>query len=223
MFEPLRVTASLMCGVVCDRWLPLDGILLAQAAREQYGALPMTTPGGNDLPGEIVMPLAIVHAGAPHWYYACSWAQPQPWWVAEGQDHWNKRLDSDLAACYSTAQKIVIEKGAYKAYHMPVFYYIAHRVTWYAVGDAAEIRALLSTCTHIGKKRDQGWGRVIEWRVEPWPEDWSRYGPDGLPTRGVPVAEGERINIGCELINYAVRPPGYIPENHMVLAVAYAH
>ena len=70
--------------------------------------------------------------------------------------------------------KVIIEQGRYKAYHMPVFYRVAEQVEWYCVGDKARIEALLSTVTHIGKKRAQGWGRVIRWEVEPWPKDWSR-------------------------------------------------
>src|SRR3990172_8470722 len=170
-FEPLRITAHLRTGVVADRWLPLDAVLLYQASRERFGVQQATTPGGDPGGEDVTMPLLKIHNGEWYWYYACSWAQPQPshgtpggWWIAEGKDHWNKRFDSrfmDLVDFGSRRGKIIVEQGRYKAYHMPVFYYAALRIEWYAVGDRAEIERLLCCGTHLGKKRSQGYGRGI--------------------------------------------------------------
>jgi len=77
-YEALRVVATLRTGVVADRWLPLDGVLLYQAAREQLGGQAVTVPGGSQAPGGVTVPLKVIHPGEDHWYYACSWAQPQP-------------------------------------------------------------------------------------------------------------------------------------------------
>ena len=93
-FEPLRITAHLRAGVVADRGLPLDAVLLYQASRERFGVQQATAPGGDPGGEDVTMPLLKIHNGEWYWYYACSWAQPQPWWVAEGKDHWNKRFDS---------------------------------------------------------------------------------------------------------------------------------
>jgi len=220
-FESLRVTAHLRTDVISDRWLPLDAVLLYQASRMRYGAQVATVPGGEPEKSNVRMPLAIVHPGEQHWYYACSWAQPQPWWVAEGKDYWNKRFDVGFASLVDfrgKRGKVLIEKGQYKAYHMPIFYYAAAKVEWYCVGDQVGIEALLSTVTHVGKKRSQGWGAVSRWRVEPWQEDWSVW-RDGKLTRGAPVQDVAGQDNAFRIMLYGVRPSYYRRQNQMPLAV----
>jgi len=218
--EPLKVTAYLRTGVVADRWLPLDSILMYQANRDALGPELATVPGGSDVQAASTLPLDIAHPGRRNWYYKCSWAQPQPWWVAEGKDHWNKRFDSSLAGLVDFGArrgKVLIEQGQYKAYHMPVFYLAAQSVEWYCVGDSDEIRYLLSTVTHVGKKRSQGWGRVTEWRVEACSEDWSVQ-RDGKLTRGIPADDmlgGQPFNI----LYYGIRPRYYRQNNQMPLVM----
>jgi len=215
--ENFRVTARLQTGIVCDQWIPLDGILLYQACRNRFGSQATTTPGGT-APPEVQLPLRIIHPGKLHWYYACSWAQPQPWWVAEGQDHWNKRFDSkfaDMVDFDSKRGKVIIEQGRYKAYHMPIFYYVADVINWHCVGDAARIEELLSTVSHLGKKSSQGWGRVSRWTVETQAEDWS-VRRDGKLTRGVPACDAEGP---ANFVQYGLRPSYYRKENQMLVVM----
>jgi len=216
-YSNLRVTATLQTGIVCDRWLPLDGILLYQACRDKFGPQIVTTPGGI-APPEVELPLKVIHPSEPYWYYACSWAQPQPWWVAEGQDHWNKRFDSGLANLVDFGKrrgKVLIEQGQYKAYHMPVFYYAADRIEWHCVGDGSRIEELLSTMTHIGKKGSQGWGRVSKWSVESWVGDWS-VRRDGKLTRGVPACD---MDGPANFVHYGLRPSYYRKENQILVVM----
>jgi len=219
-FQPLRVTAQLRTAVVADRWLPLDGILLYQACRERLGPEQATLPGGGRVPRGISMPLLIVHPGERDWYYACSWAQPQPWWSAEGLDHWNKRFRTgfaDLVDFAGRRGKVIVEKGRYRAHHAPIVYRAAAEVQWYCVGDRRAIEALLSTVTHIGKKTAQGWGRVITWQIEPWAEDWSVWRDDRL-MRGIPVADATGRG-AFAIAHYGLRPSYYRRVNQRVLAM----
>lgn len=219
-FEPLRVTAYPRVGIATDQWLPLDGILFYQACRDALGPQLATLPGGSPEKEDIEMPLLIVHPGELDWYYACSWAQPQPWWLAEGRDYWNKRSDTqyaDLIDFKGKRGKIIIEQGRYKAFHMPIFYRVAKKIEWYCVGDPQELRFLLSTVTHIGKKRSQGWGRVIQWNIEPWAEDWSVW-RDGKLTRGVPADDIAGKGM-FDFVHYGLRPSHYRAENQMPLAM----
>jgi CRISPR type IV-associated protein Csf3 len=218
-YAPARITARLRTGVVCDPWLPLDAILDYQVKRERFGAQQTTRPGGEPAPSkpDPDVPLQAHHAGTENWYYACSWAQPQPWWVAEGTDYWNKRFDAgfaDLVDFGGRRGKVIIEQGPYKAYHMPIFYRTACQIEWYAVGDLSRIRELLATVTHIGKKRSQGWGRVTEWIVEPWPEDWS-VRCDGYLTRGIPVFDA---SAPYDVMSYGLHPPYYSKWNQIPIA-----
>jgi len=217
---PLRIRARLRTAVVSDRQLPLDGILLYQAHRDQCGSQAATIPG--DYSGQMkiaTLPLEIVCPGKRNWYYRCSWAQ----WSheIEGRDYWNKRFDSafaDLVNFDGRRGKVIIEQGRYKAYHMPVFYRAALWVEWYCVGDQQEIEHFLSTVTHIGKKAVQGWGRVAEWQVEPWVEDWSIV-RDGRLMRGVPKDHAQVLGVPFEMMHYGIRPSYWKASNQMVLAV----
>ena len=219
-FEPLKVTVHLRTPVVADQWLPLDAILLYQVSRERLGVQQATLPGGEPASKGLTMPLLKLHNGEPIWYYACSWAQPQPWWLAEAKDHWNKRFDGQFAHLVDfqgRRGKVIIEQGRYKAYHMPVFYRVAMKIDWYCIGDKERIRDLLSIVTHLGKKRVQGWGRVIAWEVDSWPHDWSVW-RDGQLTRGVPPQDVEGKG-AFNLLHYGLRPSYYRSKNQMLLAM----
>lgn len=217
--ESLRVRAHLRTGVVADRWMPLDGILLYQAHRDKDGPQVMTVPGGYTCQGVSTLPLGIVHPGRRNWYYQCSWAQ----WShdVEGRDYWNKRFDAqfaDLVDFDSRRGKVIIEQGRYKAYHMPIFYRAALWVEWHCIGDRVEIEQLLSTVTHIGKKASQGWGRVARWEIEPWHEDWSVW-RDGRLTRGIPAEDVCDTGGPFNLAYYGIRPSYWKKSNHKMLAM----
>ena len=217
-FEPLRVRARLRTGAVCDKFMPLDGILLYQVHRWHYGAQVSTIPGGSVISENRTMslPFKCANVGRHDWYYLCSWAQ----WSheAEGKDYWNKRFDNAFASLIDFGGRrgnVIIGSGDYKAYHMPVFYRVSEMVEWYCVGDKAAVEALLSTVTNIGKKTAQGWGRVALWEVEKWAEDWSVWN-GGRLMRGIPAKEaqpGMPYNIGV----YGIRPSYWRRSNQMPL------
>lgn len=204
MYEPLKITAYPRCGIVTDEHLPIDGILLYAAMRERYGPLLLTTPG--DVPVKEMVDLPLAKAGAEDaWYYAASFVQ-WPERVADGRAYWHKRADQQYTAVVDFGKrrgKINNKAGRYKSYRMPVFYRHALSVSWYVVGDRGEIGRLLSTMTHVGKKTAYGWGRIIRWQVEPWPEDWSVH-RNGRLMRAVP-GEGGTL--------HGYRPPYWLPEN----------
>jgi hypothetical protein len=216
--EPLRIRAWLRTGVIADRWLPLDGVLLYQAHRDMMGPQVVTIPGDYSCQGASTLPLAIEHPGRRNWYYRCSWAQ----WShqVEGTDHWNKRFDSSLADLVDfrgRRGKVIVGEGQFKAYHMPVFYRAALWIEWYCIGDRTEIESLLCTLTHLGKKGVQGWGRVIRWEIEPCMEDWSVW-REGKLMRGIP---GEDVpeHMPVNLAHYGIRPSYWKSENQTMLAV----
>lgn len=218
-FVPLRVTAYLCSPVVSDEYLPLDALIRAQALWNAFGWPDRSIPGGDAHDGPQLpprsIPLAKRSAGR-QWYYACSFAQPQPWWVAEGVDHWNKRFDASLADLVdfgNRTARVIVEQGRYRAYHMPMYYRVTEHIEWYCVGEANILQMLLSTVSGIGKKRAYGWGRVSEWRVETWPYDWSEW-RDGRPTRALPLeasGRGRAFNIR----HYGLRPPYYGAASQM--------
>lgn len=218
VLESLRIRAKLRTGVVADKWLPLDGILLYQAHRDLLGSQDVTIPGDYTDYGVSTLPLGIIHPGRRNWYYQCSWAQ---WFHdIEGNDHWNKRFDSKFADMVDFGKrrgKVLIEQGKYKAYHMPIFYRAALWIEWYCIGDKQEIEHLLSTVTHVGKKGSQGWGRVSRWEIESISEDWSVW-RDGQLMRGIPP-DDLLDNKPFNLLFYGIRPSYWKKENQMPLAM----
>ncbi len=219
LLEPLRVRAWLRTPVVCEPSLPLDGILHYQALRERYGAESATVPGGvlgrpeNSAP---LLPLAVcADGGDPYWYYASSWAQwPED---ADGQDTWNKRLATThigLLAETGRPMRVQIKRGCYRAYHMPIFYRSALYVEWYCRGDVEQIGALLAPVMHIGKKRSQGWGRVVRWEIERQAEDWSVW-QAGRLMRTLPILAASDLSQAQAW--YGIRPPYYEAANQSLV------
>jgi CRISPR type IV-associated protein Csf3 len=192
-FLPLRITAVLQSPAVTDPFLPIDSILYYQAMRDKYGQQEITY-SGSDHPERVAgveLPLKRINGHGPQWYYSASFAQ----WgsVAEGQEHWNKRIDlgiaSELVEFGKRRGSIPVGSGQYRPYHMPVFYRHATEVWWYIVGEPGEIRRLLAHCWHIGKKGSQGWGAVLDWRIEQVNDDWS-VRRDGKLMRAIPSETG---------------------------------
>lgn len=211
--EPLRVQAILRTAVVADRALPLDGILLYQAMRHKYGEIAEASAPGTTIEGRKAdVPLLCHEIHTPNWYFACSWAQ-WPNHAREGKDYWAKRIATNRMDIVNMGRKskVVIEKGRYRSYHMPIFYFSALYVDWYCVGEQQAIQELLSDVWAIGKKTVQGWGRVAEWIVEPWSEDWSTWrGTE--PMRAIPAASLDKFDMGRVRL-HGFRPPYWKAEN----------
>lgn len=217
--EPLQITAFLRTPVVSDDYLPLDGILLYQAHREQNGFLDFTLPGEYTNFSGITLPLEIEHGGKPNWYYRASWAE---WSVnAEGRDYWNKRFDNTFADLIDFDGKrgnVIVEKGTFKAYHQPIYYRSALYVRWYVLGDKSEIERLLFTVTHIGKKTVQGWGRVARWMFKRISNDYSVW-KNGKLMRGIPPEEAKEFSVNSKIGLYGIRPSYWKSNNQMPLAL----
>lgn len=222
-YTPLRVRAWLRSPVVADQWLPLDGVLLYQYTRFDMGSRDASFSGASHLEqpkGEAMrggrIPVDYVHG--KDWYYRCSWAQWGPY--VDGQDAWSKRFDmthAELIDFKGRRGRIDTSAATYKAYRMPVFYRAALWVEWYCVGDPRRVGELLYAVTHLGNKTSQGWGRVMRWEVEPWPDDWSVM-RDGRLTRGVPVYHAPRGQAQVMGL-YGVRPPYWDRRNQMDLVM----
>lgn len=220
-FEPLRIMAHFQTNPVCDRWFPIDGVILSQANRQALGPELAAMPGGAPIQGAPTLPLEIVHQGRRNWYYACSWAQPQPWWIEEDMGYWNKRFDTEFDGLIDFGRrrgKVIIAQGRNKAYHMPIFKRVVRQVEWYCIGDKKCLIELLSTCTGLGKKRAYGEGAVTRWEIESIPEDWSIM-RDGRLMRGIPVDDAQVLDVPFKRAHYGIRPSYWKSSNQMWLAV----
>lgn len=217
-YQSLQITAYLAGSIALARSedISLDGLLAAQVLRKHFGADFYTLPDPKEtlyfarLPlkmrGKPSIGIRTMQTGGiwqqpakaitdeSYWYWACSSAQI----AVKGRDtqYWNKRFDtqatlSDHIDFGGKVQKILIEQGRYKAYHMPLPTLVCEKAVWYAYGDGVAIADLLLPISAVGKKRSAGNGSVIRWEIAEIAEDYSEWKGGHLmrPLPG-PLAEG---------------------------------
>lgn len=226
MPEMLRITAHMLQPVAFNpaEGLSIDAPLLYAVKLEESGEA-FFEPRGND---EIAtstaepdpqMPLAVHRAGDT-WCYAASLAELHGHFGTE-RKHWNKRVDEAEALALAERRglatrrgKVNLSSGEFKSYHQPLYVEVVDRLVWYAVGDADEVRRLLTTHVRgLGKKRNSGHGAVAEWTVEEvgMPADRWMWRPNGEPARAIPTRmlddwTGETAWLGF-------RPPYWLAAN----------
>lgn len=204
----VRIRAYMQSPVVCDPFLPLDGVMYYHATRDMMGAQVMSTPGRSAVAEAkgVVLPFIKLNRDNDAWFYACSFAQ-WPEHTREDESFYVKRFDQHLSDLVDTSKrgKVELRKGRYKNYHNSLYMRVALYVDWYGIGDPGRIEDLLRFCSHIGKKTSQGYGSVLRWEVMEWPEDWSVRGPGGKLMRAVPM-----IKPG---IQYGLRPSYWNPKH----------
>src|SRR5690606_3917757 len=223
---PLRITAHMLQPVAFHpaEGLSIDSPLLYAVQLEERGEQ-FFRPRGNDEIGAATaephpnMPLAVHRAGGL-WCYAASLAELHGWHGTELL-HTNKRLDESAAFALTERGglrrgrgKVNLGSGEFKAYHIPLYTEVVERLVWYACGDAAEVRRLLTTHVRgLGKKRNSGHGAVAEWTVEEvgMPADRWMWRPNGEPARAIPTRmlddwTGETAWLGF-------RPPYWLAAN----------
>lgn len=246
MFQPLTITAHVAGSIAVTRPedLALDGILAAQVMRRHYGDDFYTLPNPSEhllfarLPlemrgnpseeiaraetGRVLFDAATGLRDTTYWYWACSRARIDV--MARDTHHWNKRFDTHPALADhidfgGKREKILIEQGRYKAYHMPLSTLVCNKVVWHAFGDAEQVVALLHSISGIGKKRVQGEGHVLRWEIEPMDEDWSEW-RDGQLMRPIPgpLVDTSEI-ISHDIQHIAYRAPQWHPLNQALCVV----
>jgi len=233
---PFRVTAHMGAGVAYTPGdgLSLDGPLLYAVVLERRGHDYFARPDPDDIVAtdtahpDPAMPLAV-HGdpAAGRWCYRVSGATIDG---PHGEEllHWHKRFDEalagwldDEAAIDDRRRRVPSNTGEFMAYRMPIYLQLAERIHWYAVGHPAETLRLLEThVRHIGKKHSSGHGLVVGWEVEGIPEDRSLWGPDGAPTRTIPIElAGDAADWGAETAWTGFRPPYWLPANQALCVV----
>jgi hypothetical protein len=218
---PLTVTATMTTGIAHSLpWgIALDGIL---ASALWYASKPAAThiPALDaDNPPDLDLPLArcLPPAGPWHWAATCSWPDPAP--IQPDVHYWTSRVDHrSLEHLTAALPKVISDRqGRWKAHRMPLITYPCRTLTWSAVGDPDQIRALLATIPAIGKKRSQGEGQVLAWDVSPAPHldafTAAHLTPTGELGRPVPPACLIDRHIATSGLGLAaIRPPSMHPS-----------
>jgi len=204
--QPLRVTFKMLAPIAVTDYIHFDSLVWHAGLQDQLGSAFWNQTGHEHynikLPlKEQTQTLKLDRIVLRKKYYAASVGLYTDGYIEDVQS-WRKKCDFP-----DGMGKIDIRRGRFKAYDMPLTVIYAPTVTFYAVGNAAEILRLLTThLTHIGKKRVQGYGRVGEIIVEPIKEDrsilWKGVLQRPIPVTGCPYKFEDPITM-----YYAWRPP----------------
>jgi hypothetical protein len=119
-------------------------------------------------------------------------------WTRRSVHEIRKRVPIEEMIQLTEAKSVTVGQGPGKAYDLKFPTVWAPEVSWFAIGDANEVRRLLAThVIGIGKHVSKGLGRVAEWSVKPANVDPTFI----LDRRRVACRENEANIIG------AIRPP----------------
>lgn len=126
-------------------------------------------------------------------------------WLQQGTHTVRKRTALKELSRYSPAAgRVQTASGRFKSWQKPYPTRFACELVWYCVGELAELERLLSAhVTHIGKLGGAGLGRVLEWAVEPIPDDYSLMRGEQL-MRVMPFGYDAVGGIVC---TETIRPP----------------
>jgi len=204
-------------------WVRLDSLLHRAVLLEQYGhdyyCLPSVNRSSAELES-VALPLERRAIGE-QWYWACSWANVEANSLHQDVSAWVRGYPEHDAVTYLNDKKKLLIKtwqGEDKLYNIPVHTHVIDTLTWYAVGDKAEIKRLLETHYHaIGKKTAYGQGQLeyypdgSRWQVESWAHDWSERDGQGNLTRALPIDVQSKFPV--DMARAAIRPPYYVDKN----------
>lgn len=102
----------------------------------------------------------------------------------------NRRAPVERYQQYGVTGRVQIQGGPDKSYRIPleVGFVEDARLTWWCIGDRAQVEDLLSGVLFLGKKRNVGLGKVERWSVEPC-DTWPGFPVvrDGAPLRPLPL------------------------------------
>jgi hypothetical protein len=229
MMEPMRVTATMAESIVYyGDGMHLDGPLAYGAYMSMPLAERQALPpvGHTPWPLDMDLPLARWICETPlsgqeqpelltpeglAWGWCCSAAHAE--WLMSGRHSVRKMPQSHEMVRRTREKSANIAGGQLKACDVALPSRFARTLVWYAVGNIAQVRALLDRVRNLGKLSNHGCGRVMRWEVEPWPVDWSRERAGEL-TRRMPAGyrPGEPARMG------AIRAP-YHHRSRRILCV----
>lgn len=112
----------------------------------------------------------------------------------ESSEKWHKRFDMEYQEYVDSNKQILIGRGYFKNYSMPIKIVQTKKIIWFARGEKNELLRLLNA--HIdclGKKRAQGYGIIKEWRIQEIEEECSLVFPNGNLSRQIPYEKATKL------------------------------
>lgn len=218
-----KVTAVLGSPIAGD--VPyLDAILEFEMAQRQGKACVVRVSDPCPRLGSIHLPLCRGMFAGVDYIPRCS----APIYVNrdERHEHYHKRLSVENAALLAEEERTKVPVGNTwtKSYRLPLKVVNADRVVWYVGGSKRRpLKSLLRSVHALGKKRSQGYGRVVRWEFEEVEHDWSWFAPSPegqVLMRVLPFAETLFENvIGYRRYFGGFAPPYWHPDRFLDVAI----
>lgn len=211
----VTVTARLQSGAVLPSVFPapLDGMLASVVHRRRMGNRYGSAVDHHRM--DLPLCRTPTFVAGKQWVWAATCAEPDP---GAGMDvhWWHQRFDDSAAEEVVDRLPQSTSTVRYKSWRVPLPVTVTGTLTWRALGDPDQLAELLADCHHVGKKRSQGEGLILEWSVaDDGPADWSviQGTGDGAPTRPWPLRAWEWLGYPSEpdTILAAIRPPYWRP------------
>lgn len=153
------------------------------------------------------------------------WCVSSPIYAAnlEYQEHYTKRFPSEKAFMLSenNQKSILTSSGSFKMRMTPIQVKKIDSVVWFAKGDRREILKLLKKVLYLGKNRNMGYGKIIDWNVELIDNDYSVFaGENKILMRTIPKEDAEKQEAtGYKLSYGGYKPPYWHPDNYTEVAI----
>ncbi len=142
--------------------------------------------------------------------------------IGQAVEHINKRpnfFNADKISRLDMEKGLISDSvGQYRAYRIPnVIRTIKDgKITFWAMGHADEVKALLDCIPAVGKKYAAGYGIVADWAVEECEEDYSLWHPEYGLMRTVELGSPELQTLcleGYPIMQYGIKPPYWKTKN----------
>lgn len=221
--EALKITARLLRGASFDPLtLDLAGILASQI----WASSPHHKESFAPSPDDLDLPLDICEGGEAGWHWLASCAIPDTTLNIPQEPRTYYRVVDDSSVSRLGARPIPYwspRSSAYRDMMMPAHVTLTPTLTWYAVGDKEKIKTLLSPIRNIGKRRNKGEGKIIEWNIDTIASDnpWAlaHIGEQGELVRPSPVECAHKLGVAYSQGWHAIRPPSWNPDRLKLLAI----
>ena len=213
--QNLKITAYLSTPIgTYDNWSPsLEGILVYKLLEEHNLLSPNPTPQQvADVQQFLVNRLPLKQVTLKDEPY---WAVSAPCYYIKGEsiDKFRKRWDTHDRNLNWGKRKPQFKtgEGAEKSYDLPLYTRLVSTISWFLVGDKPAIKRLLSSVTHIQKKRSYGNGEVREWEIGIAYDDYHLWRDDKL-IKPMPVRLIEE-KLDNPQMQWGWKAPSWLPSN----------
>lgn len=217
--RPLKIAFQMSLPYSCLDPFHLDSLLAFFSLQEMLGECFYTNDDSQVIHAPLPLARTVVNQEKDIWFWHASAGISEVLYeeIASWKKRWDDENDDLVQEKRGGSLKIDHKRSFFKSYSMPLVITGSKSIHFYVVGNEQEIRKLLSNCTHIGKKRSQGYGEVKKIEIHDTNDNYSCWIAD-KPMRAMP-AHNVDVSKFPMLQRMGYRPPYWHPIN---MALCYS-